>query len=92
MTLDNFSRFLWQVPLLILLVAALVPEVSWTSSAFGLWPIWLLSMPFTALMRYASLARKPPSVNHAINQSQVLVFQKKPSNIIIRERGHPKAA
>jgi hypothetical protein len=92
MTLDNFSRFFWQVPLLIMLVAVLMPEVSWISSAFGLWPVWLLSMPFTAFIRYVYLARDQTTVNHATNQSQVLVFQKKPSNIIIRERGHSKAA
>lgn len=87
-----YARLLWQIPVLILLSASLIPDLSWYSSTFGLWPIWLLSMPITAFMRCVYLARNQSSLNHAINQTQVLVFQKKPSNIIVRKRSHSKAA
>ena len=92
MSIVNFSRLMWQIPVLILVVAVLMPDSSWTSSALGLWPVWLLSLPFMAFMRYVYLIRNQSSENHSFNQSQVLVFQKKPSNIIIRELGNSKAA
>lgn len=92
MNTQTCNRLLWQVPVLTLLSASLIPDLSWYSSTFGLWPIWLLSMPITAFMRCVYLARNQSSLNHAINQTQVLVFQKKPSNIIVRKRSHSKAA
>ncbi len=92
MNTQTCNRLLWQVPVLILLSASLIPDLSWYSSTIGLWPIWLLSMPITAFMRRVYLARNQSSLNHAINQTQVLVFQKKPSHIIVRERRHSKAA
>ena len=88
----NFSRLMWQIPVLILVVAAFMPDVSWYSSAFGYWPVWLLCMPCMAFMRYINVAGNQSNVNQVVNQSQVLVFQKKPSNIIIRERVNSKAA
>lgn len=88
----NFSRLMWQIPVLILVVAALLPDISWISSAFGLWPVWLFSLPFMVFIRYVYLARNHSSENQINNQSQVLVFQKKPSNIVMREREQSRAA
>lgn len=88
----NFSRLMWQIPVLILVVAAFMPDVSWTSNAFGLWPVWLMSMPLMAFIRYSYMAHNQSSEHRIISRSQVLVFQKKPSNIIIRERVNSKAA
>ena len=77
MSIIIFSRLLWQVPVLVVVVAVLMPEISWTSNAFGLWPVWLLSMPLMAMMRYVYLERNKQPKRHFVNQSQVLVFKKK---------------
>lgn len=92
MSVVNFSRFLWQIPLLIMFVVVLMPDTTWTSNAFGLWPVWLMSMPLMAFIRYSYMAHNQSSEHRIISRSQVLVFQKKPSNIIIRERVNSKAA
>jgi hypothetical protein len=88
----NLSRLLWQIPVLVLLVAALMPETTWTSNAFGLWPVWLLSMPLMATMRYVYLERNKQPKRHFVNQSQVLVFQKKPANTRLNNRDFSQAA
>lgn len=92
MSITNLSRLLWQIPVLVLLVAALLPETTWTSHAFGLWPVWLLSMPLMAMVRYVYLEQNKEPKHHFVNQSQVLVFQKKPANTRLNNRDFSQAA
>jgi hypothetical protein len=74
MNMQIFNRIIWQIPVLIFLVAMLTPSVSWNSSTFGLWPIWLLSMPLFAFYRITTLNRKLLQHEIPIKSAQVLVF------------------
>lgn len=72
-----YARLLWQIPVLILLASVLLPEITWYSSLFGAWPIWLLSMPVAAMVQHRLHRRKTMINAQAVKCSQVLVFNNK---------------
>ncbi len=74
MTSQMYFRFIWQIPVLILLVALLTPAFPWISSSFGLWPIWLLSMPLLAFTRHVLLNNEKKIDIYSMKSAQLLVF------------------
>lgn len=71
MNAQILNRYCWQLPLLALLCLSLLPDLPWWHPVVGLWPLWLLAMPVTALARSLMMARR---VVAAAPVSQVLVF------------------
>jgi len=65
-------RLSWQLPALLILAAALWPELGPSFARFGPWPLWLLAMPATVLW----LNRTRPARSRAVSRrsAQVLVF------------------
>ncbi len=92
MNTQLINRLLWQVPVLIFLVAMLTPSISWNSSAIGAWPVWLLSMPFAVFVRYAFSNKVPRAVNHSMKSAQVLVFSSANPTRHSRRLGQKRAA
>lgn len=88
----TYTRLIWQIPVLILISALFLPNVPWYSSTFGIWPIWVLSMPLMAFIRNLYLARNESTLPQQVSQAQVLVFRKKPSIGSVRARNLPKVA
>lgn len=74
---QNYLRLIWQMPVMILIATVLIPDVSWYSSTFGFWPIWILSMPLAAMLHHCLSHRKRIVNKQAVKQSQVLVFNQK---------------
>jgi hypothetical protein len=70
----TFTRLLWQLPVLTWLVVLLMPGLSWHTTLFGPWPLWLLASPALLLLigRRRMAAANPPC--HAVSGAQVLVF------------------
>jgi hypothetical protein len=77
MNMQICTRLIWQIPVLIFLVAMLTPSVSWDSSTIGAWPVWLLSMPLFAFVRAVIRKRNTLPQASPINSAQVLVFNRK---------------
>ena len=75
MNTQIISRLLWQIPVLVFLVACLTPSVSWDSSVIGAWPVWLLSMPLLAFTRHVLLNNEKKIDIHSIKSAQLLVFK-----------------
>ena len=71
MNAQIFYRYCWQLPLLVLLGLAMVPDLPWRHPAVGLWPLWLLALTGIALVRGLQVARRRAP---AARVSQVLVF------------------
>jgi hypothetical protein len=53
--------------------------VTWYSSTFGFWPIWILSMPLAVIIHNWLSNRKKICNQQTVKQSQVLVFNLKRS-------------
>ncbi len=77
MNTQIISRLLWQIPVLVFLVACLTPSVSWDSSTFGLWPVWLLSIPLLAFTRHVLLNNEKKIDIYSMKSAQLLVFNRK---------------
>lgn len=73
----TYARLLWQIPVLVLIVAGLLPEISWKSAAIGVWPIWLASFPIGYVLQKWLSHRKKLIGAQAMTYSQVLVFNQK---------------
>jgi hypothetical protein len=71
-----YFRLIWQIPVLVFLVAVLIPNFPWYLSSLGAWPVWLLSMPFTVFVRRVYSNKLPREDNHRMKSAQVLVFNK----------------
>ena len=58
----TFTRLLWQLPVLTWLVVLLMPGISWHTTLFGPWPLWLLASPVLLLLigRRRVAAANPP--------------------------------
>lgn len=59
MNTPTLLRYAGQLPLLVLLALALLPDMPWWSSAIGPWPLWLVALSAAALIRARCLSRFP---------------------------------
>ena len=48
---DTPMALAWQLPLLLLLAGAMLPDLPWRHPGIGFWPLWLLAAPAMALWR-----------------------------------------
>ncbi|MBP7371080.1 MAG: hypothetical protein KA902_06525 [Arenimonas sp.] len=88
----TYARLLWQIPVLVLIVAGLSPEITWTSSSVGAWPIWLASFPIAYVLQKWLSHRKKLIRAQAMTYSQVLVFNHKRVKHIETQGSDRKAA
>lgn len=74
MDTQTCKRLLWQIPVLILIIAWLSPGLRWYSSAIGAWPLWLMSMPVALMVQQWLGHKKMKRKAQIVKTSQVLVF------------------
>lgn len=72
---NSFTRLMWQILALVLLVVMMTPWLSVNSSYIGPWLIWLLASPalLLAFSWRRMAASSPPYC--AVSGTQVLAFQ-----------------
>ena len=72
MSRSTLHRLSWQLPALLMLFAALWPDIGTSFARFGPWPLWLLAMPVSVLwLNRTAPVRARIATRHS---AQVLVF------------------
>ena len=71
---DSSMALAWQLPLLLLLAGAILPDLPWRHPDIGFWPLWLLAAPAMAYGLAWRRKRHTVPAMPPVRTGQVIVF------------------